>query len=55
MASWTTTEFSLEQEVALSKVLLAESLRAASPGSAVSSTMPTAFPAPTPKEGVPLE
>mmetsp|Transcript_7017 Transcript_7017/g.22223 ORF Transcript_7017/g.22223 Transcript_7017/m.22223 type:complete len:257 (+) Transcript_7017:787-1557(+) len=50
-----TTELSDEQEAARSSVLLSAILSAASSRSALSSTVTTALPAPTPSAGVPLE
>ena len=47
-------EFSDEHEVALSNVLDAQILAAASSRSAVESTMTGTLPAPTPMAGVPL-
>ena len=49
------TELSDEHDVALSNVLLAKILAAASSTSASSATITTALPAPTPYAGVPLE
>jgi len=50
-----TTEFSDEQEVALSKIFDAQIFWAASSRSAVSSMITEALPVPTPIAGVPLE
>ncbi|MNC90224.1 hypothetical protein D3C83_62970 [compost metagenome] len=49
------TAFSDEQLVALSKILEAVIFFAASAQSALSSTMTTTLPVPTPRAGVPLE
>ena len=49
------TEFSDEQEVALSKILEAQILAAASSRSAVSSMITGTLPVPTPIAGVPEE
>ena len=49
------TELSAEQDAARSNVFEMRIFSAASTMSAVSSTVITALPAPTPKAGVPLE
>ena len=49
------TEFSDEQDVALSKIFEAQIFFAASSRSAVSSTITGTLPVPTPIAGVPLE